>query len=180
MIQILGHNLQPGACGIRPQPIRLQICGLLRGGDAEVEGRLHRCPWPMGLVRRLKIFTFSDEYSILASAWKNKGWLLLHGLPFFGHLSWSLPRMASIERTAYPRFKASLSAHELHTLYGPTDEERAFVAMHARGDAQQLTLLTLLKCQQHLGSLPPLTEVPEHIRVYLCQQLHLLPLMAAY
>jgi hypothetical protein len=32
--------------------------------------------------------------------------------------------MASIERTAYPRFKPSLTANELHTLYCPTDDER--------------------------------------------------------
>jgi len=85
--------------------------------------------------------------------------------------------MASIERTAYPRFKPSLTANELQTLYCPTDDERAFIATHARGEAQQLTLLTLLKCQQHLGYLPALAEVPAHIRTYLCQQLHLLPLM---
>ena len=88
--------------------------------------------------------------------------------------------MASIERTAYPRFKPSLTAHELHTLYCPTDDERAFIATHARGDAQQLTLLTLLKGQQHLGYLPALAEVPEQIRVYLCQQLHLLPLISVH
>ena len=63
--------------------------------------------------------------------------------------------MASIERTAYPRFKPSLTANELQTLYCPTDDERALIATHARGDVQQLTLLTLLKCQLHLGySLP--------------------------
>jgi len=84
--------------------------------------------------------------------------------------------MASIERTAYPRFKAFLTAHELQTLYNPTDDERAFITTHARGEAHQLTLLTLLKCQQHLGYLPALTEVPEQIYLYLCQQLHLLPL----
>ncbi len=88
--------------------------------------------------------------------------------------------MASIERTAYPRFKPSLSANELQTLYCPTDDERALIATHARGDAQQLTLLTLLKSQQHLGYLPALAEVPEQIRVYLCQQLHLLPLLSVH
>jgi hypothetical protein len=63
--------------------------------------------------------------------------------------------MASIERTAYPRFKPSLTAHELQTLYGPTDDERAFIATHARGDAQQLTLLTLLSVSSIWGiSLP--------------------------
>jgi TnpA family transposase len=85
--------------------------------------------------------------------------------------------MASIERTAYPRFKPSLTANELHTLYDPTEEERDFVSTHARGEAQQLTLLTLLKCQQHLGYLPALADVPDDIRTYLCQQFHLLPLM---
>jgi TnpA family transposase len=85
--------------------------------------------------------------------------------------------MASIERTAYPRFKPSLTANELHALYCPTDEEREFISTHARGDTQQLTLLTLLKCQQHLGYLPALADVPEHIRTYLCQQLNLLPLI---
>jgi hypothetical protein len=59
--------------------------------------------------------------------------------------------MASIERTAYPRFKPSLTANELQTLYCPTDDERALIATHARGEAQQRTLLTLLKCQQYLG-----------------------------
>jgi hypothetical protein len=32
--------------------------------------------------------------------------------------------MASIERTAYPRFKPSLTAKELQALYEPTEEER--------------------------------------------------------
>ena len=62
--------------------------------------------------------------------------------------------MASIERTAYPRFTASLSAQELQTLYAPTEEERDFVTTHARTGMQQLTLLTLLKCHQSLGYLP--------------------------
>jgi TnpA family transposase len=88
--------------------------------------------------------------------------------------------MASIERTAYPCFKPSLTANELHALYCPSDDERDFISAQARGDIQQLTLLTLLKCQQHLGYLPALTDVPQQIRTYLCQQLHLLPLMYAH
>jgi hypothetical protein len=83
--------------------------------------------------------------------------------------------VASIERTAYPRFKAALSAQELQTLYAPTEEEREFVATYARTDTQQLTLLTLLKCHQSLGSLPAFETIPTSIRQYLCQQLHLPP-----
>ena len=47
------------------------------------------------------------------------------------------------------------------------------MAEHARGDAGQLTLLALLKCHQHLGYTPSLTDVPSQIRTYLSQQLHL-------
>jgi hypothetical protein len=85
--------------------------------------------------------------------------------------------MTAIERTAYLRFKSSLTANELQNLYCPTDEERDFIATQARGAIQQLTLLTLLKCHQHLGYLPSLAEVPDQIRTYLCQQLNLFPLM---
>ena len=81
--------------------------------------------------------------------------------------------MASIDRTAYPRFRSSLTADELQTLYRPSHEEQLFVATYARGDAGQLTLLTLLKCHQHLGYTPSLSDVPSHIRTYLSQQLHL-------
>jgi hypothetical protein len=81
--------------------------------------------------------------------------------------------MASIERTAYPRFKSALSAHELDELYGPTDEDFAFVYRRADEPAQQLTLLARLKCHQHLGYMPTLEEIPSSIRLYLCQHLHL-------
>ena len=81
--------------------------------------------------------------------------------------------MASIDRTAYPRFQSSLTAHELQTLYRPSEEEQRFVAQYARGDTGHLTLLTLLKCQQNLGYTPALTDVPRQICTYLSQQLHL-------
>lgn len=89
--------------------------------------------------------------------------------PFRGDTS----SMASIDRTAYPRFKSALMATELQTLYRPTAEELRFVAKYARGATGQLTLLTLLKCHQHLGYTPALANVPSQIRTYLSQQLHL-------
>ena len=81
--------------------------------------------------------------------------------------------MASIDRTAYPRFQSSLTASELQALYRPSDAELRFVVEHARGDAGQLTLLALLKCHQPLGYAPALTDIPSQIRTYLSQQLHL-------
>jgi hypothetical protein len=83
--------------------------------------------------------------------------------------------MASIDRTAYPRFQTTLSAPELHTLYAPTEAERHFVALHAREAPQQLTLLTLLKGHQVLGYLPQCAAIPAYVPPYLRQHLHLPP-----
>ena len=83
--------------------------------------------------------------------------------------------MASIERTAYPRFKQKLTKTELKQLYQPSDEEIHFVRRHARGERQQLTLLILLKAHQYLGYAPPLNEVPKQVRNYLCVDLGLIP-----
>lgn len=99
----------------------------------------------------------------------------LPAYPFLDTVSLEPDPMASIERTAYPRFKAALSAQELQTLYAPTEEERAFVATHTRTDSQQLTLLALLKCHQSLGYLPTFETIPSASRQYLCQQLSLPP-----
>jgi hypothetical protein len=59
--------------------------------------------------------------------------------------------MASIERTAYPRFKKMLTRAELNQHYQPSDKELAFVRRYAKGNQQQLTLMALLKSQQNLG-----------------------------
>lgn len=83
--------------------------------------------------------------------------------------------MASIDRTAYPRFKQNLTRTELEQLYQPSDEEMNFVRRHAKGLRQQLTLLLLLKTHQHLGYAPPVKEVPKQVHNYLCACLGLIP-----
>jgi hypothetical protein len=75
--------------------------------------------------------------------------------------------MASIERTAYPRFKPSLSERELEALYEPTPRERGFAETNTRSPQGRLTLLVLLKCYQHLGYLPQAKEVPDQVTGYL-------------
>src|SRR5438094_30971 len=76
--------------------------------------------------------------------------------------------MASIERTAYPRFKRRPSAQELSEVYTPTVEERVFIRESARGPSPTLTVAVLLKSMQRLGYLPRLQDVPfavvAHIR----------------
>jgi TnpA family transposase len=78
--------------------------------------------------------------------------------------------MTSIRRTAYPRFQSHLTPQELEEIYQPTEDQLHFVHLNAKGDAQRLTLLLLLKCHQHLGYLPSLELIPETIRHYLCTQ----------
>ena len=79
--------------------------------------------------------------------------------------------MASIERTAYPRLQPFLSQEELETLYHPSLMEMEFVKTKARGNVQRLTLLTLLKCHQHLGYMPELnvktSQISDYLRVRL-------------
>ena len=79
--------------------------------------------------------------------------------------------MASIERTAYPRFSPKpLTESELHACYELTPRERRFIEQHAHGDRPRLTLMVLLKTRQHLGYFPMLPQVPEQIRHHLAKQ----------
>jgi hypothetical protein len=81
-------------------------------------------------------------------------------------------RMASIERTAYPRFNRTPTPHNLHALYTPTDAEIAFAQGAGRSRAHQLSLLVLLKAFQRLGYFPKLSEVPTAIVSHIRSCLH--------
>jgi hypothetical protein len=56
--------------------------------------------------------------------------------------------VTSIERTAYPRFKRLITAHELHLFFAPTREEAAWAAERMDSDGHQLALLLALKSYQ--------------------------------
>lgn len=76
--------------------------------------------------------------------------------------------MASIERTAYPRFKRNPLAKELDALYTPTDDELSFASLLARKAQPRFGLLLLLKSFQRLGYFPSVEEIPpsivQHVR----------------
>ncbi|MBD1382928.1 DUF4158 domain-containing protein [Metabacillus arenae] len=59
--------------------------------------------------------------------------------------------MTSIERTAYPRFKRSLTKKELQRIYTPKLEETQFIHSIARGPENLLTAAVLFKSFQRLG-----------------------------
>jgi hypothetical protein len=71
--------------------------------------------------------------------------------------------MASIERTAYPRFRRAVPNRELHEVYAPSLDEVAWARGLTRSDEHLLALVVLLKCFQRLGYFPKLDDVPEVI-----------------
>jgi len=71
--------------------------------------------------------------------------------------------VASIERTAYPRFKKSVSARELFDAFTANANEIEWAAEATRHDGSQLTLLVMLKSFQRLGYFPKLSEVPDDV-----------------
>lgn len=71
--------------------------------------------------------------------------------------------MTSIERTAYPRFKRLITAHELHLFFAPTREEAAWAAERMDSDGHQLALLLALKSYQRMGRFPKPDEYPEMV-----------------
>lgn len=79
--------------------------------------------------------------------------------------------MASIERTAYPRFRRVVPTRELHEVYTPNLSEAEWARGATRSDEHLLALVVFLKCFQRLGYFPRLQEVPpaivEHVREYL-------------
>jgi len=58
--------------------------------------------------------------------------------------------MASIDRTAYPRFSHPLSDQELDARYGPTEEETVLTLDKSLGAGARLTFLVMLKTRQQL------------------------------
>lgn len=79
--------------------------------------------------------------------------------------------MASIDRTAYPRFKRVVSARELAESFTPTAEEITWARGRTQTEGHLLSLVVLLKCYRRLGYFPKLRDVPPlvagHIRVAL-------------
>ena len=76
--------------------------------------------------------------------------------------------MASIERTAYPRFKRNPLAKELDALYTPKEDELHFANTMSRKEPTRFCILLLLKAFQRLGYFPDVEIIPsdivQHIR----------------
>ncbi|MGY4919472.1 DUF4158 domain-containing protein [Streptomyces sp. 900116325] len=71
--------------------------------------------------------------------------------------------MTSIERTAYPRFKRLITAHELHLFFSPTRDELQWAADRTDSDAHLLALLLTLQAYQRMGCFPKVEDIPEAV-----------------
>jgi Domain of unknown function (DUF4158) len=81
--------------------------------------------------------------------------------------------VASIERTAYPRFKRYYTLAQLQKTYTPTSTEIAFARSNTQGDKKFFNLIVLLKSFQRLGYFPNLGQIPQDITNYLRDYLKL-------
>jgi TnpA family transposase len=76
--------------------------------------------------------------------------------------------VASIDRTAYPRFKRSISVRELREAYSPSLDELEWARRVTDSDEALLSLMLCLKCCQRLGYFARFDEIPapviEHVR----------------
>ncbi|MFG2586206.1 DUF4158 domain-containing protein [Streptomyces malaysiensis] len=81
--------------------------------------------------------------------------------------------MTSIERTAYPRFKRLITAHELHLFFSPTRDELQWAADATDGNEHLLALLLMLKSYQRMGCFPALEDVPEPVVEFVRRQVEL-------
>ena len=68
--------------------------------------------------------------------------------------------MASIDRTAYPRFKRVVAARELAEAFTPTSDEVAWTRDKTQSDPHLLALAVRLKAYQRLGYFPKLPDIP--------------------
>ncbi|MFO7680416.1 MAG: DUF4158 domain-containing protein [Chloroflexota bacterium] len=75
--------------------------------------------------------------------------------------------MTAIERTAYPRFKQSLTEQELQTFYAPTEAEITLGQSVTNTRVGELSFAILLKTFQKLGYLPQIESVPKQIKEYI-------------
>lgn len=79
--------------------------------------------------------------------------------------------MASLERTAYPRFKRLISERELREFFTPSAEEVAWARerTHDR-PGRVLALLVMLKSAARLGRVPKIGEIPEVVVAHVHDQ----------
>lgn len=81
--------------------------------------------------------------------------------------------MASIERTAYPRFPRTITLKDLQSSFTPSPDEIQWVHAKARGTTSRMAVATLLKCFQYLHYFPPISLIPPEVVAHVAATLSL-------
>lgn len=81
--------------------------------------------------------------------------------------------MASVERTAYPRFKRMVSDRELAEFFTATAQDVEWAQSRTRAPGHLFALVVMLKSCGRLGYFPQLEAVPEAIVEHVRAQLDL-------
>ena len=83
--------------------------------------------------------------------------------------------MASIERTAYPRFPRVLTLKDIQASFTPRQDEIEWASRFARTPSSRLALLVQLKCFQFLRYFPSTDVIPSEIVEHISASLGMLP-----
>ncbi len=83
--------------------------------------------------------------------------------------------MASIERTAYPRFPRTLTLKDLQGSFTPRPEEIEWAQQHSRTSERRLAILVLLKCFEFLRHFPAFDAIPAEVIEHVSATLGLTP-----
>lgn len=79
--------------------------------------------------------------------------------------------MASLERTAYPRFARSYGPKELQQVFSLSEDEQLWLKSYGRTAATRLGLAVLLKSFQHLWYFPEVETIPTEVINYVRKSL---------
>jgi hypothetical protein len=85
---------------------------------------------------------------------------------------WGVLKMASIERTAYPKLKINISQKELNKNYNLLLPEIEHAYSSVKSEDFVISYLTHLKCFQNLGYFPSEDEIPNVIVKHITNQLN--------
>lgn len=86
--------------------------------------------------------------------------------------------MASIERTAYPRFPRVLTLKDIQASFTPRQDEIEWASRFARTPSSRLALLVQLKCFQFLRYFPSTDVIPSEVVEHISASLGMLPTQA--
>jgi len=83
--------------------------------------------------------------------------------------------MASLERTAYPRFRKFLTPHDLERVFSPSAEDTEWVQRSAHQTDRQLALVVHLQCFAYMHYFTTIEQIPPEVVQYVAACMGIAP-----